>query len=565
MLATLGYGSLDELVADAVPGGIRLDRPLAIEAFGLGREPGERESLARLRAVAAGNRVLRTYLGLGYHGAVMPAVVQRNVLENPGWYTQYTPYQAEISQGRLEALLNFQTMIADLTGLPIANASLLDEGTAAAEAMHVCAALHPKLEAIERPVFFVDALCHPQTIAVVRTRARAIGIEVVVGDPFAADFASGRIFGVLVQYPATDGRVFDYAPLAARVHAAKAALVVAADLLALTLLRPPGEFGADLAVGSTQRFGVPMGYGGPHAAFLAAATSTSGRCPGRIIGVSKDAAGDPAMRMALQTREQHIRREKATTNICTAQVLLAIIAVMYAVYHGPDGLAADRRAHPRAGRRARRAALRRLGHRTGAEPFFDTVRVELAGVDADDGRSRAPLERGINLRKLDGGDARDRARRDGRPRGPRGPAGGSSAAARSTSTRSPTAPTASLPAPARADVGVPDPPGLHTGTTPSTRCCATSSGSRRKDLSLAHVDDPARLVHDEAQRHDRDAAGHLAASFADVHPFAPADQAAGYRRAVRTTSRAGSPRSPASPPSRCSPTPARRASTPACW
>ena len=399
MLATFGYGSLDELVADAVPRGIRLDRPLAVDAFGLGREAGERESLARLRAVAAGNRVLRSYLGLGYHGAVMPGVVQRNVLENPGWYTQYTPYQAEISQGRLEALLNYQTMIADLTGLPIANASLLDEATAAAEAMHVCAALHPKLEAIERPVFFVDALCHPQTIAVVRTRAKAIGIEVFVGDPFAADYASGRIFGVLVQYPATDGRILDYAPLAEKAHAAKAALVVAADPLALALLRPPGEFGADLAIGSTQRFGLPMGYGGPHAAYLACRDEHKRQIPGRIIGVSKDAAGNPAIRMALQTREQHIRREKATSNICTAQVLPAILAAMWAIYHGPDGVRRiAERIHGLAAALAEGA--RRIGHRVGAEPCFDTVRIELAGVDAATVVARA-LERGINLRALD--------------------------------------------------------------------------------------------------------------------------------------------------------------------
>ena len=400
MLAALGYGSLDEIASDAVPHGIRLDRPLAIDALGLGREAGESETLERLRGIAAGNRVLRSYLGLGYHAALLPAVIQRNVLENPGWYTQYTPYQAEISQGRLEALLTFQTMVAELTGLPIANASLLDEATAAAEAMHVCAALHPRLEAIERPVFFVDALCHPQTIAVVETRAKAVGVTVEVGDPFAADLASGSIFGVLVQYPATDGRVFDFAPLAERVHAAKAALVVAADPLALALLRPPGEFGADLAIGSTQRFGLPMGYGGPHAAYLACRDEHKRQIPGRIIGVSKDAAGAPALRMALQTREQHIRREKATSNICTAQALPAIVAAMWAVYHGPDGVRRiAERVHGFAATLA--AGARRIGHRVAAEPCFDTVRIELAGVDADTAVARA-LARGINLRKLDG-------------------------------------------------------------------------------------------------------------------------------------------------------------------
>jgi len=400
MLGRLGYGSLDELAADAVPGNIRLDRPLAVAGFGLGREAGEHETLERLRRIAGENRVLRSYLGLGYHGTLLPAVLQRNVLENPGWYTQYTPYQAEISQGRLEALLNFQTMVADLTGLPIANASLLDEATAAAEAMHVCAALYPKLEAIEHPVFFVDALCHPQTIAVVQTRAKAVGITVEVGDPFAADLAGGRTFGVLVQYPATDGRVFDYAPLAERVHAAKAALVVAADPLALALLRPPGEFGADFAVGSTQRFGLPMGFGGPHAAYLACRDEHKRQIPGRIIGVSKDAAGNPAYRMALQTREQHIRREKATSNICTAQALPAIIAAMWATYHGPDGVRRiAERVHGLAAALA--AGARQLGHAVPAEPFFDTVRIELTGVGADAVVARA-LERGINLRKLDG-------------------------------------------------------------------------------------------------------------------------------------------------------------------
>ncbi len=329
----------------------------------------------------------------------MPGVIQRNILENPGWYTQYTPYQAEISQGRLEALLNFQTMVAELTGLSIANASLLDEATAAAEAMHLAAAVFPKLEAIDRPAFFVDESCHPQTIAVVQTRARAVGIEIFVGDPFTADYSSGRTFGVLVQYPTSDGRVVDYAPLAEKAHAANALLVVAADPLALALLRPPGEFGADVAIGSTQRFGLPMGYGGPHAAYLATREQYKRQLPGRIIGVSKDSAGRAAFRMSLQTREQHIRREKATSNICTAQVLPAILAAMWAVYHGPDGVR-------RIAERVRGLALalaegaRRAGHGTGDAPFFDTVRIELAGSTADEVLARA-LERGINLRKLD--------------------------------------------------------------------------------------------------------------------------------------------------------------------
>ncbi len=399
MLATIGVASIEQLVDETVPASIRLAGELAIDATGEGREPGEDEIVARLRNLASRNRVLRSYLGLGYHGTRMPGVIRRNILENPGWYTQYTPYQAEISQGRLEALLNFQTLIADLTALPIANASLLDEATAAAEAMHLAAAVHPKLEKIERPLFFVAADCHPQTIAVVRTRASAIGVEVEAGDPFAADLESGRIFGLLVQYPATDGRIHDYGPLAARVHVAHALFAVAADPLALTLLRPPGELGADVAIGSTQRFGLPMGFGGPHAAYFATREEFKRQMPGRLIGVSKDALGEPALRMALQTREQHIRREKATSNICTAQVLPAILASMYAVYHGPDGLTAiARRVHELAERFA--AGVVRRGHRVPAEPFFDTVAVELAAGDADAQIARA-VERGVNLRRLD--------------------------------------------------------------------------------------------------------------------------------------------------------------------
>ncbi len=401
MLQALGLGSLDALVQETVPASIRAARSLAIDASGEDREPGEQEMLDRLQSIAARNRRLRSYLGLGYNASRMPGVIQRNILENPGWYTQYTPYQAEIAQGRLEALLNYQTMIADLTALPIANASLLDEATAAAEAMHMCAAIHPHLEKIERPLFFVDAACHPQTLAVVRTRAGAVGIEVATGDPFQCDFAGGRVFGVLVQYPTTDGRVLDYAPLAALAHAGGALLVVAADLLSLALLRAPGEFGADIAVGSTQRFGLPMGYGGPHAAFMSARDEFKRQMPGRIIGMSKDSAGNPAIRMALQTREQHIRREKATSNICTAQVLPAILASMYAVYHGPEGLRAiASRVHQMAVALAE--GLRRAGHRLAEEPFFDTLAVELSsagGGDAD-GLIADAARRGINLRKL---------------------------------------------------------------------------------------------------------------------------------------------------------------------
>jgi glycine dehydrogenase len=394
MLATAGAGSLEELVRETVPASILRDAPLHLAGLPEDRELGEQELLAALRRVAGKNKVFRSFLGMGYHGCIVPGVIQRNILENPGWYTQYTPYQSEISQGRLEALLNFQTMVADLTGLPIANASLLDEGTAAAEAMHLCYAVSDG----KKNVFFVAGDCHPQTIAVVQTRAGAIGVEVRVGDPAAIDLSAGDIFGILLQYPATDGRVVDYAPLAERAHAAGALLVVAADLLSLTLLRPPGEFGADVAVGSAQRFGVPMGYGGPHAAFLASRDEYKRQLPGRIIGVSRDRRGKTAYRMAIQTREQHIRREKATSNICTAQVLLSIMASMYAVYHGPEGLKAiARRVHALASALA--AGLAHLGYAVGRDPFFDTVRVGTGERSADDLLAAAEA-RGINLRKL---------------------------------------------------------------------------------------------------------------------------------------------------------------------
>ena len=408
MLDLLGAPSLDALVDETVPASIRLGRPLALAGLPEDREIGEHEVLQALRGLASQNQVFRSYLGMGYHGCIVPAVIQRNVLQNPGWYTQYTPYQAEISQGRLEALLTFQTMVEDLTGLPIANASLLDEATAAAEAMHMCHALAPAGPRGERQVFLASSSCHPQTLAVVRTRAEAAGVEVRVlplGDDPALDGVElGDVFGVLLQYPTTDGRVLDYGPLAARVHAAGALVVVAADLLALTLLRPPGELGADVAVGSSQRFGVPLGYGGPHAAFLATREEYKRQLPGRIIGVSRDAHGNVAYRMAMQTREQHIRREKATSNICTAQALLAVMAAMYAVYHGPAGLEAiARRVHALAATLV--AGLRRLGYGTPAEPFFDTVRVELGGGRAGraDDVVAAAAARRINLRRL--GDA----------------------------------------------------------------------------------------------------------------------------------------------------------------
>ncbi len=397
MLAAAGAGSLAELVRETVPASILRGAPLDLAGLPADRELGEQELLAELRRIVGKNRVCRSWLGMGYHGCITPGVIQRNILENPGWYTQYTPYQSEISQGRLEALLNFQTLVADLTGLPVANASLLDEGTAAAEAMNLC---HGASDG-KRNVFFVAGDCHPQTIGVVKTRAGAIGVEIRVGDPEAIDFAAGDLFGVLLQYPATDGRLIDYQPLAERAHAAGVLVVASTDLLALTLLRPPGEFGADVAVGSAQRFGVPMGYGGPHAAFLATRDAYKRQLPGRIIGVSRDRRGKTAFRMAMQTREQHIRREKATSNICTAQVLLAIMASMYAVYHGPEGLKAiARRVHALAAALA--GGLRHLGYAVGREPFFDTLRVGTgdAGQRSADELLAAAEARGINLRRL---------------------------------------------------------------------------------------------------------------------------------------------------------------------
>ncbi|HXE58221.1 MAG TPA: aminomethyl-transferring glycine dehydrogenase [Gemmatimonadales bacterium] len=367
MLAELGYGSLDEFIDAVVPADIRLGRPLALPP---GRS--EREVLQALRGIAGQNQVFRSYIGMGYHGCFTPQVIQRNILENPGWYTAYTPYQAEIAQGRLEALLNFQTMVADLTGLDVANASLLDEATAAAEAMSLTLAVAGQ---VERPVYLVDQRCHPQTIAVLRTRAEARGVEVQVGDPLAFQFRPG-VIGALVQYPATDGAVRDFRGVCERAHAAGALVTAATDLLALVLLTPPGEWGADIAVGNSQRFGVPMGYGGPHAAFFATRDRYKRHMPGRIIGVSRDTTGRPALRMALQTREQHIRRDKATSNVCTSQVLLAVIASMYAVYHGPEGLRriADR-VHNNAVLLAN--ALRRLRYRIVHEHFFDTLCVEV--------------------------------------------------------------------------------------------------------------------------------------------------------------------------------------------
>jgi glycine dehydrogenase len=387
MLAALGVPSLDALVDATIPSDIRAANPLTMPD-----DMGEHELLSELRNLAEDNEIFRSFIGQGYYDCITPPVVQRNILENPGWYTQYTPYQAEIAQGRLEALINFQTMVADLTGLPLSNSSLLDEATAAAEAMSMCrAVLRGK-----KSGFYVSDQCHPQTIAVVRTRAEAFGIDLHVGPIDAVDYEAQDLCGVLVQYPTTDGNLVDYAGVAAAAHDAGALLVAATDLLALVTLRPPGEFGADIAIGSSQRFGVPMGFGGPHAAFLSTREEYKRQVPGRIIGVSRDSSGANAFRLALQTREQHIRRDRATSNICTAQVLLAIMASMYAVYHGPDGLRAiARRVHGWTAVLA--AGLRKLGFELRHDQFFDTLRVNVDG-EASARIVAAAVARRINLR-----------------------------------------------------------------------------------------------------------------------------------------------------------------------
>ena len=398
MLERIGVDSVEALVAEAIPGSIRGDRGLKLQdevVFTTDRAaPGEREALGLLRTLADRNEVWRSYIGMGYHGTITPSVIQRVILENPCWYTQYTPYQAEISQGRLEALLNYQTMISDLTGMPIANASLLDEATAAGEAMSMCSAQ------TGRKSFFVADDCHPQTISVVETRAKGLGVEIIVGDPSALDLEAREFAGILVQYPATDGRITDFSDLAGRVHEAGGMLVVAADPLSLSLLKPPGEWGADIVVGSTQRFGVPMGFGGPHAAYMAVREKLVRRMPGRLIGVSRDANGDTALRMAIQTREQHIRRDRATSNICTAQVLLAIMAGFYGVYHGPQGLKNIAK-RVRALSTTLAEGLRRRGHVIHEGPFFDTVRVRPSG-GADTVKARLSEQR-INVRDFGDG------------------------------------------------------------------------------------------------------------------------------------------------------------------
>ncbi|MEK6231101.1 MAG: aminomethyl-transferring glycine dehydrogenase [Luteolibacter sp.] len=388
MLYTVGHGTLDELISEAVPGGIRMDGSMDLpDAL------TETDALAWLRAWMGQNAVLKSFIGQGYHGTITPGVILRNIMENPGWYTAYTPYQAEISQGRLEALLNFQTMVTDLTGLDVSNASLLDEGTAAAEAVSLALSGKPKGKAI-----FISERCHPQTIDVVKTRCEPLGLEVLVGDWESFDPASAEgLFAVIVQYPDTRGRIDDFEEFFAKCSEAGAVTICAADLMALALLKPPGEFGADICVGSSQRFGVPLGFGGPHAGFMSCKDALKRKMPGRLIGVSIDAEGKPAYRLALQTREQHIRRDKATSNICTAQVLLAVMASMYAVYHGPEGLKSIAAGiHSQTSRL--KAALAAGGFVIEDGAFFDSlvVETEKAGSLVD----TAP-EHGFNLRLID--------------------------------------------------------------------------------------------------------------------------------------------------------------------
>ncbi|VXD05023.1 glycine decarboxylase, PLP-dependent, subunit (protein P) of glycine cleavage complex [Pseudomonas sp. 8Z] len=391
MLELLGYDSVDALTNAVIPESIK-------GTSILGAQPGlsEADALARIKAIAAKNQQFKNYIGQGYYGTHTPSPILRNLLENPAWYTAYTPYQPEISQGRLEALLNFQTLISDLTGMQIANASLLDEATAAAEAMTFCKRLSKNKAS---NTFFASQHCHPQTLDVLRTRAEPLGIEVEVGDEAAITDASAY-FGALLQYPASNGDIFDYRALVERFHAANALVAVAADLLALTLLTPPGEFGADVALGSAQRFGVPLGFGGPHAAYFATRDAFKRDMPGRLVGMSVDRFGKPALRLAMQTREQHIRREKATSNICTAQVLLANIASMYAVYHGPKGLSEiAQRVHSFTAILA--LGLTKLGHSVEQQHFFDTLSIKTGAKTAElHAKARAA---GINLREIDAG------------------------------------------------------------------------------------------------------------------------------------------------------------------
>jgi glycine dehydrogenase len=520
MLSVLGFASLHELVEAAVPGSILDTEPLGLDAA-----PDEAVALDRLRGLASLNRVVTSLIGCGYSGTRVPEVIRRNVLENPGWYTAYTPYQPEISQGRLEALLNFQTMVADLCGMDMANASLLDEATAAAEAM----ALARRQSKAPGATFFVDADCHPQVVEVVETRAEPLGIKVVVGDP-AVDLAGHDAFGVLLAYPGSSGAVVDHRAVVEAAHAAGAVVCVTTDLLSLLLLSPPGEWGADVVVGSAQRFGVPMGYGGPHAGFMAVRESMKRSLPGRLVGVSVDAEGRPALRLALQTREQHIRREKATSNICTAQVLLAVMAGLYAVYHGPEGLRAiATRTH--ALTTAAVASLGAAGFTTTAATWFDTATVRVPGR-ADEVVATA-LALGLNLRRRSAdlvGFSLDEtttpeivARLLG--------AFGVEAQPEEVAARAAAAdPSAGLPAGLERTSDVLTHPTFHRYRS-ETEMMRYLRRLEDADLALDRTMIPLGSCTMKLN-----AAAEMVPvtwpEFADLHPFAPADQAEGYRRMI---------------------------------
>ncbi len=522
MVGTLGYRSLDHLIDTVVPEAIRLRRALALPPART-----ERRALDELRAMAAENQVFRSYLGMGYSDTITPTVILRNVLENPGWYTAYTPYQPEIAQGRLEALLNYQTMVADLTGLPIANASLLDEATAAAEAMALTLAI---VKHGEHPVFLVDDRCHPQTIAVVQTRAAWRGITVRVGDPASFAFG-GPVVGALVQYPATDGEVRDFRALCATAHAAGALVTAATDLLALTTLLPPGAWGADIAVGNSQRFGVPLGYGGPHAGFFATRDDYKRHMPGRIIGVSRDADGRMALRMALQTREQHIRRDKATSNICTAQVLLAVIAGMYGVYHGPEGLRRiARRVHLLTGRLA--DAVRRLGYTLAHPTYFDTLAVDVGAalpkiIDAAQARR-------LNLRRLSEtriGVALDETTEpDDLADLVAAFAAGAKATVQLADLRDP--PADAIPAPLRRTAAFMEHPVFHRYRS-ETEMLRYLKRLEDRDLSLTSAMIPLGSCTLKLNA-TTEMLPVTWAGFGRLHPFAPRDQAKGYTRLFET-------------------------------
>ena len=552
MLDVLGIESLDALIDATVPEAIRLDQPLNLPGA-----RGEAEVLSELSNLASDNEVYRSFIGMGYYGCITPPVILRNVMENPGWYTQYTPYQAEIAQGRLEALLNFQTMVSDLTGLEIANASLLDEATAAAEAMTLCARAQKRNSTAN--VFFVSEKCHPQTIAVVQTRAEPLGYKVIVGDHEEYDFAEPT-FGVLLQYPDTEGTIVDYADFAERAHAAGALVVVATDLLALTLLRAPGEFGADVAVGNSQRFGVPLGYGGPHAAFMATKDAFKRIMPGRLVGVSQDSAGNPALRLALQTREQHIRRDRATSNICTAQVLLAIMASMYAVYHGPDGLTEiAERVHLLTEISA--DALRRLGYSVNDGPIFDTLKIS-GGPRTQDELNEAALANRINLRiYADGavGVSLDET---------------TSVADLDTLFAVFGVADALSIEDIAGDVDLTYPePFARTSdflTHPvfnsyhsETEMLRYISRLEARDLSLAYSMIPLGSCTMKLNA-TSEMLPVTWPAFGQLHPFAPLDQTQGYLDALPPAGTVAGARSPAWPPRRCSRTPVPRANIPAC-